>query len=139
MSKEFICKGCGEKFNKDMQSSNVGYCYICNEFYMRKQASDLEAKLAESEKLKENYDILRCQHKSLGEFCDELKQQLAEKEKEYKESVEKILSSRDKFVLEYSQDKISFAVEQLEKAKEKIKGYEKIYIDNQIKQLKEGK
>ena len=32
MSKEFICKGCGEKFNKDMQSSNVGYCYICNEF-----------------------------------------------------------------------------------------------------------
>lgn len=64
---------------------------------------------------------------------DQLKQQLAEKEAEFKWLHQKFA----KYV-ENNQDKISFAVEQLEKVKEKIKGYEKIYIDNQIKQLKEG-
>lgn len=50
MSKEFICKGCKEKFNKDMQSNNVDYCYICNEFYTKKYIADLESKIAEKEK-----------------------------------------------------------------------------------------
>ena len=107
MSKEFICKGCGEKFNKDMQSNNVGYCYICNEFYMQKQVTDLEAKLAEREKfMKDNgfknleeldnyiqkihshYDEVK--NKGTCGLCEkidneqikELKQQLSEKDKE---------------------------------------------------------
>lgn len=49
MNKEFVCKGCGEKVNKYMQSNNIGYCYICNEFYMQKKISDLETKLAEKD------------------------------------------------------------------------------------------
>ena len=38
-----------------MSSNNVGYCYICNEFYMRKHISDLEEKLADSEKKLNQY------------------------------------------------------------------------------------
>lgn len=45
VSREFICKGCGEKFNKEMQSGNIGYCYICNEFYTKKYVSNLEARI----------------------------------------------------------------------------------------------
>ena len=80
MSKEFICKGCGEKFNKDMQSNNVGYCYICNEFYMRQKISDLEAKLAESEKEKQEFLI---KYKYWRTECEQLKQQLADTEFRY--------------------------------------------------------
>jgi multidrug resistance efflux pump len=100
-------------------------------------------------------DIEANKEKEINRICKthieanaQLKQQLAEKEKEYKESVEKILSSRDKLVLEYNQDKISFAVEQLNQAKGKIKhnvlfldcdDYVNVMeeLDNQIKQLKE--
>ena len=88
-----------------------------------------------------------------------LEAKLAEKEKEYKESVEKILSSRDKFILEYTQDKISFAVEKIQELKKSLRDKvclmendEHCYpqnavhwqdvvalIDNQIKELKNDK
>ena len=42
MSKTFICKGCKEKYDINMQSSNIGYCYICNEFYMKQQLAQTE-------------------------------------------------------------------------------------------------
>lgn len=125
--------------------------------YAKRRIADLEAKLAESEKLKENYDILRCQHKSLGEFCDDLKQQLAEKEKEI-ENKEEALKTLIVNCCHRCKDKIKFAVEQLEKLRESVSdsieerngcmyafmGYldeiehEKIdeIIDNQIKELK---
>ena len=51
-----------------------------------------------------------------------------------------IIETRETFYKE-PQDKISFAVEQLEKVKEYWLKHEDVsyYIDNQIKQLKEGK
>ena len=99
---------------------------------------------------------------------EELKQQLEEKEKEKEyQSFKKIADENVNYlknrILEetknYNQDKISFAIEQLEKVKEEMdlrprgvsKGWknkeydtlveEDVYevIDNQIKQLKEGK
>jgi hypothetical protein len=107
-----------------------------------RQLADLEAKLAEKDKLIEFYinsgkeqcdEINKINHRSIikADEIDQLKQQLAEKEK----------------------DKISFALEQLEKVKEKANEernngwcmsyasrYDILeYIDNQIKQLKEGK
>ena len=96
----------------------------------------------------------------------ELKQQLAEKEEEYqyfKKIADENVNYLKNRILEetrnYNQDKISFALEQLEKVKEEMdlrprgvsKGWknkeydtlveEDVYevIDNQIKQLKEGK
>lgn len=99
---------------------------------------------------KQNDDYADSLTKVLNENAD-LVFKLAEKQKEYKESVEKILSSRDKLVLEYSQDKLSFAVEQLQWLKEKVDNAKihkinminthELYeiLDNQIKQLKEMK
>ena len=143
--------------------------------------TDLETKLAECEseleKQKEKYDKLYgCYKKtssedlqdkySLAEENEQLKKQLTEKEEEY-QSFKKIADENVNYlknrILEetknYNQDKISFAIEQLEKVKEEMdlrprgvsKGWknkeydtlveEDVYevIDNQIKQLKEGK
>lgn len=106
------------------------------------QIADLEAKLAESEseleKQKEKYDKLyECYKKTssedlqdkyrLAEENEKLKQQLAEKEKEIEELNDKLLRNSkwlkiaDNYVgnlKRHNQDKISFAVEQLEKVKE---------------------
>ena len=46
MSKNFICKGCGETFEKNMESTTPNYCYICNEFYMLKKIAVLEHRLS---------------------------------------------------------------------------------------------
>lgn len=70
----------------------------------------------------------------------DLEAKLAEKDKEITQRL--VIQERD-----YNQDKISFAVEQLEKVKEYIKtnlmSFQKVpiiqEIDNQIKQLKEMK
>lgn len=148
-----------------------------------KTISDLEAKLAESEKElnryaelfgmkdKDFYVVEKTEYEKMKQGAKDivmqLKQQLAEKEKEIKNLVlAHFENDANKPVLTtteiINQDKISFAVEQLEKAKEKILSYEEIYyqflengakipvfcvenfrvrqnIDNQIKQLKEGK
>ena len=141
--------------------------FMSNEIHkVVKENTELKQKLAESEKKYEDrkrfcISETRSQTELINyllEENEELKQQFAEKEKEkekeYKESVEKILSSRDKFILEYNQDKISFAVEQLEKVKEIInKNYfynmssdsctfDKLEVDfqinNQIASLKKG-
>lgn len=152
MNKEFICKGCGEKFNKDMQSSNVDYCYICNEFYMKKYVADLESKLAESEgkneALEDDYNKLINQYnKQYNDLCkeiqfhssarerfvkkvEELKQQLAEKKQE--------LSDREsKWARWNKKDKI----ELLEKVRAEMYCMDGVqvnnYIDNLINELKE--
>ncbi len=161
-----------------------------------KQIADLEAKLAESEK---KYAELFCRNIELEtlysqktarlnfykdtdivEENQQLKQQLAEKDKEIErlkiydeyrfelpypkvkilgKTFEDIQELIDKWLKQGSKDKISFAVEQLDKVKEKILSYENIYyqflesgakvpvvclenfrvkqtIDNQIKELK---
>jgi predicted RNase H-like nuclease (RuvC/YqgF family) len=156
MSKEFICKGCGEKFNKDMQSNNVGYCYICNEFYMRKQIADLEAKLEESERVARNNktvaELVSAEHNAK---IEKLEQQLAEKEKEI--SVLKSQLCLCQISQSIDQDKISFAVKQLNLLyktltiedvwREMKKGWWlnngeckqlRQLIDNQIEELKKG-
>ena len=125
--------------------------------------TDLEAKLAESEKArKEAYQegFLQKQFDKDMEIM-QLKQQLAEKEntitnliedtnaskefykKQFNEQVWLCEELREKLA-EKDQDKISFAVEQLEKVKELVDleyGHINIIdtIDNQIKQLKEIK
>lgn len=45
MNKEFICKGCGEKFKKEFQSTTPDYCYICNEFYLIDKIRKLEIEI----------------------------------------------------------------------------------------------
>lgn len=102
MSKEFICKGCKEKYKNDMQSSNVGYCYVCNEFYMKKYLTDLEAKLTEKEN--EIFDLRHQQivDKYKPAFCElagrdcKVFGELKEKEKET-ENLYNRLNSKQKF------------------------------------------
>ena len=136
--------------------------------------SELEAKLAESEKhRKEAYKegLLQKQFDKDAEIM-QLKQQLAEKEKEIekisfqyntvkearkleasfrREDIKQqavIVGDLEKKVDKANQDKISFCIEKLEKVKEvcsQVWAMEyavdaiEDYIDNQIKQLKEGK
>lgn len=181
MSKEIQCKCCKEYWWEMNIHKTSGLCPNCYDY-----VADLEAKLAESEKEKENYKMGYTGKvwKSQEDKIDQLKQQLAEKEKEnakLKEVVDCVdklkqfnadmkdyaLVNRDvadEIYFEH-QDKISFAVEQLEKVKDIIyrfdvsydeinnltialnnytNGFHKakfkatILIDNQIKQLKKG-
>ena len=135
---------------------------------------ELEQKLAESEKnvefYKERYsdattsaygaDLMAKDYQwHLEKEIAELKQQLAEKEEEIKKlEFLQFESEENKLILATSkritQDKISFAVEQLEKVKEFVRDnasyvmgdFASVWeddllneLDNQIKQLKEGK
>lgn len=101
-----------------------------------KKISDLEAKLVEKDKAIENWQTM---YESVMQTChndkeeiERLNKQLAEKDDEITQRL--VIQERD-----YDQDKISFAVEQLEKVKEYWLKHEDVdwYIDNQIKQLKE--
>ena len=82
--------------------------------------------------------------RSLTNKIAKLEQQLAEKDKEIVR-LNKFLQAMK--IREHNQDKILFAVEQLEKVKEFVNNIYGEYsasvttnfIDNQIKQLKEGK
>jgi uncharacterized FlaG/YvyC family protein len=124
------------------------------DFYieLQKHIADLEAKLAESE---EEIRIVREQNGRVIEKLDlivrsnqGLEQQLAEKEKEAQEIYEMYNQERKKNWLynRKNQDKIAFAVEQLEKVKEHISSglafdidvqmWFEEYIDNQIAELK---
>jgi chromosome segregation ATPase len=152
---------------------------LMNELGANKQIADLEAKLAESEEEKQEYLIKykhwrtecakleeqlnnseqKCLICSKDQENEQLKQQLAEKEKEIEKNETTISALRNSVYIDMlniemlelrelnrNQDKISFAVEQLEKVKEWVKKrFEEIsciyeedateYIDNQIKQL----
>ena len=137
-----------------------------------KQICNLQSQLQQANEIINNPDTLIFQQQQL---IGNLQSQLAEKEEEY-QSFKKIADENVNYlknrILEetknYNQDKISFAVEQLEKVKNKIESkvesiykilddlnikivdestsrelstYEEIVkeINNQIKQLKEGK
>ena len=150
------------------------------------QISDLETKLAESEKSKESYRLQNEQHHlQLLQFYSRLgveafgadihekaletlmimKQQLAEKDEEIAyltKQVKKFNNEAQKYFEDaycndfHNQDKISFAIAELEKVKETTECildnalknsslnqsyYDRLLdeIDNQIRQLKEGK
>ena len=148
-----------------------------------KRVADLQAKLAESEsrfQVHKQTDVRTIQDQT--DLIEQLKQQLAEKDKEIKQLNNRILFSQlqapkeqilnilGSQCIQYNpdQDKISFAVEQLEKVKENLLNFPAVtnedikilkkkqkehfdkrlmdfckhnlnFIDNQIKQLKEGK
>lgn len=130
-----------------------------------RQLGDLEAKLAESEKQnkrlyneKESAEkILKMSSNEQTREIMELKQQLAEKTLTIEQINKAFIENRSLWKGKYeraNQDKISFAVEQLEKVKNYIitdekdmfgatylmkSGYVLEYIDNQIEQLKEVK
>lgn len=149
---------------------------------LQDKVADLEARLTESEKSKESYRLQNEQHHlQLLQFYSRLgveafgadihekaletlmimKEQLAEKEKELAEyaDINNTLNSglQEKCILceeEHNKDKISFAVEQLEKVKGLIANHTQelwtcenddidvvLYeeIDKQINELKEGK
>ena len=110
---------------------------------------DLEAKLAESEKERdgnyENYSIC-------WKDIDQLKQQLAEKEKEIEELKDYIgCKGCIDLIAKTRQDKINFAIEKLQEMKKCLfdvwaMGYGEIckyeiedVFDEKIKELKEGK
>lgn len=127
----------------------------CPVVYVNGLIADLEAKLAESEELNKKLLLEKCDCLKL--VCDyeeedrKLKQQLAEKENRIKKlNIEAQKYFEDAYCNDFhNQDKISFAVEQLEKVKEllypELRFDYSLYlrvmheIDNQIKQLKEGK
>lgn len=101
-----------------------------------RQIADLESRLAESEKDKQFYFF---ENGEKGLKIRELKQQLAEKEEalKYYETLLKRQCNECK-----DQDKISFAIAELEKVKDyaqHIQGGLINYIDNQINELKELK
>lgn len=128
---------------------------------LQEENADLEAKLAESEScagmLHHHLTDKVIEIEMLGEEIDELKQQLAEKEN----FIEDLMTGRVKPVIprikeikKQYQDKISFAVEQLENCRLnliKLLNKKRVYLDssttdemddlfdNQIKQLKEMK
>ena len=150
----------------------LGYEAIVNLLNQQnKQIADLEAKLAESEKnvefYKERYSdattsaygadlIAKNIQSRLEEEIRELKQQLAEKDKKQKRTnkVVKQFQQRLKYFSEQDQDKIEFAIEQLEQLRHDIwtnqadDGYTDMQvdlydlndtIDVRIIQIKEGK
>lgn len=144
----------------------LGYEAIVNLLNQQnKQIADLEAKLAESEKRLVNCVDFDTWQKTAKEN-NELKQQLAEKEKEIS-NLKGLINERDKQiknlktnkkrVVEHKNNvKISFTLEQLEKVKKKFNGKRPIddlanevglelsytatqiqkYINNQIEELK---
>lgn len=126
-------------------------CVILNEQY--KHIKDLEAKLAESEKqIKDARELGIEQFHSLKEIInfsqeeiDKFKQQLDEKEQENERLKEEIcryeitLMDKNSQLKKQNQDKISFAIAELEKVKDyaqHIQGGLINYIDNQIEEPK---
>lgn len=92
-----------------------------------RQISDLEAKLAESEKSEETYksmfEIGTENNHNLLKENKQLKQQLAEKDRELyltKDTLEHHINIYNSLFESRAQDKISFALEQLEKVKNRI-------------------
>jgi light-regulated signal transduction histidine kinase (bacteriophytochrome) len=134
----------------------LGYEAIVNLLNQQnKQIADLEAKLAEKEKEIENWrymyeGVMQSCHNGIEEN-NRLEKLLAEKDEqinmleEHKFYADNIIQSYADKCKNHNQDKISFAVEQLEKVKlynrQRAYNYMPLtnYIDNQIKQLKEGK
>lgn len=154
--KEFICSKCGERPNFNyglyLTLDKEIICENCvRNFYndQEKQIADLEAKLAEKDKAIENWQTM---YQSVMQSCHNgieedkrLREQLAEKEKELEEvkkSKTYIMNFGNKVkevqVVDDNQDKISFALEQLEKVKEDENLYEIMfeYLNNQGVKIK---
>ena len=164
---KFTCDVCGREVFTCIFVNGMKFCAKCyqetfGETDKDRKIADLEAKLAESEKKAYSrghsqrdianeikLNALREDVANKKKRIVELKQQLAEKEKEISEVLAKQSITCLNTIEKAYQDKISFAVEQLEKTRKLIdelldncgdKQY-KVWevFDNQIKQLKEMK
>ena len=171
------CWYCNNELTSGDSPKHFGICNKCYDEMFKSsdtiissftnKISDLEAKLEESEKQRQHLkdwlddEILtsvdnESYYATINEYEEEvkkLKQQLAEKDKEIEKWKTKWCESETNSLRLYeqsqnnNQDKILFAVEQLEKVKEFVNNIYGEYsasvttnfIDNQIKQLKEGK
>lgn len=150
------CDNCGGEIN--------GWCCwtngkkLCADCFGSNEIADLKAKLAESEKRFQEHkqtDSKTIQEQS--DLIEQLKQQLAEKEKQIKKLNYEAQKYYEDAYCNYfhEKDKASFAVEQLEKVKKQLRQDVNItapiseikklkdylisvddYIDNQIKLLK---
>ena len=136
------------------EESPITYVYGGNLEECHKQISDLEAKLAESESnrksLEEKVKFLTEEKEENfvdGQKYNELKQQLAEKTLTIEQINKAFIENRSLWKGKYEQahqDKIDFAIEQLEKVKEFVNEIYGEYsasittnfIDNQINELK---
>ena len=143
---------------KEINEKEV-FCLTCHEEVLecaKNQISDLEAKLAKSEKERELDNSFWKQE------CDSLQKTLVEKDKEIENLTEELddknfckdfvdLYTENKLEKQCDKDKVSFAIAELEKVKsafglinskldkvETIKEYIH-YIDHQINELKEMK
>ena len=136
---------------------------------LQDQIVDLKAKLAESEAeleqknkliIQENGECILCGDcycinndvRKIVEENNKLKQRLAEKEEQHKQAMQNALNDFLTLRQELNQDKISFAVEQLNQFKSELVNkvspvnlsyteyVQEVFkkIDNQIKMLKEG-
>lgn len=108
MSKNFICKGCGEKFEKEFQSSTLNYCYICNDFYMSQKIAILEKLLVEKEADLERIREINLYNKDLA---DDTLKKLIESEKENKKLKNEIYKSNIGIV--YLKNQLKQAKQQL--------------------------
>ena len=178
-SMNFTCDVCGREVFSCTFVNGMKFCAKCyqetfGETDKDRKIADLEAKLAECEKSKESYRLQNEQHHlQLLQFYSRLgveafgadihekaletlmimKEQLAEKTLTIEQINKAFIENRSLWKGKYeraNQDKISFTVEQLEKAKDYFiegyavcKNFSDFYwnfteqIDNQIKQLKE--
>ena len=133
-----FCDECLERIPKTTATTDF-VNLLHTEMYELKIAN-LEAKLAESEdKNKKLKDEVRKSNVGIANLKNQLKQvkeKLAEKDKSYKWTVCKLCEQ------EINQDKIDFCIEKLTKVKlyaQHIQGGLINYIEDLIKQLKEGK
>ena len=149
------CCGCGKELGLDSRVSTDGVLWRCEECAIKqreeydnkdKKISDLEAKLAENEKkhlLDETewqdycaFKHIEPQIKGCLDREKELKQQLAEKEKEieniklcrcvnctneYEFMLEGLVADLEKQIDKDDQDKISFAVEKIQDLKKNLR------------------
>ena len=105
-------------------------------------------KAIEIERLGEELEELKTENMNIFEYSKEVEQQLAEKDKELLEIKQRIAEKASKEFQEmidkrenHNQDKISFAVEQLEKVKEFCNQREKdfTYLRDEIKAISHNK
>lgn len=99
MSKYFECKACKEKFNVNMESSNKGYCHVCNEFFMKKQLAELKA---ENESLK--VQIPTFDYKAYENDLEEIVRTLQQKLKEKDEEIERLKSELNSYTSQRMKD-----------------------------------
>jgi len=147
VAQKHLCYDCEEEYEpytlEEIELLRKTKSYRPTYKQLKEKIADLEAKLAESFTEKDVEGLI----KDREETIKFLKQQLTEKEKEIK--ILKNMKADEmalKVIQKSNQDKISFAVSELERAKIEFETYyaDRLneypeYLEDRIMQLKEGK